>query len=269
MLEREGLADVAVRRLGLTCRTPDLTQWAAMVRRAKHPEGQCAHRPGGQVCGPPRRIPVGGGGPHPRRHRERREREAPLGGLGGGHRRQRRRACWPGRTASWSPAGFGDRGIEGMICRRPVRPGAEHPLLRHLPGDADGGHRDGPPPVCGMEPTPSPGSSPRPPATRSSPSCPTRWGSPPRGAPMRLGSCPCRVTGEDTLALTGPTASRDIAERHRHRYEFNNQFRADLEAGGLALAGLSPDGRPGGDRGAPRPPLVRGRPVPPGAKKPA
>ena len=40
MLEREGLADVAVRRLGLTCRTPDLTQWAAMVRRAKHPEGQ-------------------------------------------------------------------------------------------------------------------------------------------------------------------------------------------------------------------------------------
>ena len=40
MLEREGLADAVVRRLGLACRAPDLTEWAAMVRRAKHPEGR-------------------------------------------------------------------------------------------------------------------------------------------------------------------------------------------------------------------------------------
>ena len=39
MLEREGLADVVVRRLGLICHMPDLTEWATMVHRAKHPKG--------------------------------------------------------------------------------------------------------------------------------------------------------------------------------------------------------------------------------------
>ena len=39
MLEREGLADVVVRRLGLICHAPDLTEWTAMVHRAKRPEG--------------------------------------------------------------------------------------------------------------------------------------------------------------------------------------------------------------------------------------
>ena len=38
-------------------------------------------------------------------------------------------------------------------------------------------------------------------------------------------------------------AERDIRERHRHRYEFNNDYRKDLEGAGLKLAGLSPDGR--------------------------
>ena len=40
MLEREGLAEVVVRRLGLICPMPDLTEWATMVHRAKHPEGE-------------------------------------------------------------------------------------------------------------------------------------------------------------------------------------------------------------------------------------
>ena len=40
MLEREGLADVVVRRLGLICHMPDLTEWATMVHRAKHPSGR-------------------------------------------------------------------------------------------------------------------------------------------------------------------------------------------------------------------------------------
>ena len=40
MLEREGLAEVVVRRLGLICHMPDLTEWATMVHRAKHPSGR-------------------------------------------------------------------------------------------------------------------------------------------------------------------------------------------------------------------------------------
>ncbi len=35
----------------------------------------------------------------------------------------------------------------------------------------------------------------------------------------------------------------EISERHRHRYEFNNEYREKLEAAGLTLSGLSPDGR--------------------------
>ena len=40
MLEREGLADVVVRRLGLSCPAPDLTEWSDMVHRAKKPKGE-------------------------------------------------------------------------------------------------------------------------------------------------------------------------------------------------------------------------------------
>ena len=37
--------------------------------------------------------------------------------------------------------------------------------------------------------------------------------------------------------------SREISERHRHRYEFNNEYRDAFVDGGLCLSGLSPDGR--------------------------
>ena len=59
---------------------------------------------------------------------------------------------------------------------------------------------------------------------------------------MRLGAWPCHITGRDTLAFRAYGA-RDISERHRHRYEFNNDYRPLLTGKGLVLSGLSPDGR--------------------------
>ncbi|MDE6852466.1 MAG: CTP synthase [Lachnospiraceae bacterium] len=61
------------------------------------------------------------------------------------------------------------------------------------------------------------------------------------GGTLRLGSYPCRLA-EGSLAekLYGET---EITERHRHRYEVNNYYRKDLEANGMLLSGLSPDGR--------------------------
>ncbi len=61
-----------------------------------------------------------------------------------------------------------------------------------------------------------------------------------KGATMRLGSWDC-VLADDSKAkaLYGKAA---IAERHRHRYEFNNDYRQQIEAAGLRLAGTSPDG---------------------------
>lgn len=61
------------------------------------------------------------------------------------------------------------------------------------------------------------------------------------GGTMRLGACPC-ILCRGTLAhrLYG----RDtISERHRHRYEVNNELRDALEETGLSLSGTSPDGR--------------------------
>ncbi|RMF61992.1 MAG: CTP synthase [Calditrichaeota bacterium] len=61
-----------------------------------------------------------------------------------------------------------------------------------------------------------------------------------KGGTMRLGSYPC-VTKENTLARK-IYGSEIIIERHRHRYEVNNDYRRTLEEHGMVLSGLSPDG---------------------------
>ncbi len=61
-----------------------------------------------------------------------------------------------------------------------------------------------------------------------------------KGATMRLGAYPCRLA-EGSLARR-IYGREEIAERHRHRYEFNNAYRERLAAAGLALSGLSPAG---------------------------
>ncbi len=61
-----------------------------------------------------------------------------------------------------------------------------------------------------------------------------------KGGTMRLGDYPCVLTaGSKSAEAYGTTK---ITERHRHRWEFNNSYRAELEAAGLELVGLSPDG---------------------------
>lgn len=59
------------------------------------------------------------------------------------------------------------------------------------------------------------------------------------GATMRLGAYPC-VLAENTKSFLAYGA-KEISERHRHRYEVNNDYREILEKNGLVLAGLSPD----------------------------
>lgn len=58
---------------------------------------------------------------------------------------------------------------------------------------------------------------------------------------MRLGNYPCKL-------IPGSRAARAygqelVNERHRHRYEFNNEFYDTLKQAGLVFSGLSPDGR--------------------------
>ena len=60
-----------------------------------------------------------------------------------------------------------------------------------------------------------------------------------RGGTMRLGAYPC-VLADSSLALS-LYAQKGIAERHRHRYEFNNAYRELLSSKGMIFSGLSPD----------------------------
>ncbi|MCL2671940.1 MAG: CTP synthase [Clostridiales bacterium] len=60
------------------------------------------------------------------------------------------------------------------------------------------------------------------------------------GGTMRLGQYPCVLrAGSRAAKLYGTT---HITERHRHRYEFNNNYRERFETAGLSLCGISPDG---------------------------
>ncbi len=62
-----------------------------------------------------------------------------------------------------------------------------------------------------------------------------------KGGTLRLGSYPCHVIENTTMYRC--YKSLFINERHRHRYEFNNDFRTDLQNAGLTVSGMSPDGR--------------------------
>ena len=61
-----------------------------------------------------------------------------------------------------------------------------------------------------------------------------------KGGTMRLGAYPCRIAPGTVMDRCYGASL--IHERHRHRYEFNNEYRAALRAAGLVISGQSPDG---------------------------
>ncbi len=61
-----------------------------------------------------------------------------------------------------------------------------------------------------------------------------------KGGTLRLGSWPCYIKSGTVMEKCYGT--QIIAERHRHRYEFNNDYLADFEGAGLVISGTSPDG---------------------------
>jgi CTP synthase len=60
-----------------------------------------------------------------------------------------------------------------------------------------------------------------------------------KGGTMRLGAYPCDLL-DRTLARR-IYGQKNISERHRHRYEFNNRYRESLSAAGLVISGVNPD----------------------------
>ena len=61
-----------------------------------------------------------------------------------------------------------------------------------------------------------------------------------KGGTLRLGAYPCVIKAGTTMERC--YQATQISERHRHRYEFNNDYREAMEKAGLTLSGISPDG---------------------------
>ena len=69
---------------------------------------------------------------------------------------------------------------------------------------------------------------------------PDQKGNLPKGGTMRLGAYPCKIS-EDSI-MSRAYGQKEVNERHRHRYEFNNAFRDSYRQGGMRFTGTSPDG---------------------------
>jgi len=137
------------------------------------------------------------------------------------------------------PGGFGDRGIEGMIQAAQYARENNVPYFgiclgmqimvmefaRHVLGYADANSSeftpDGKHNVIAL--------------------MADQKGNIPKGGTMRLGKYPCKVMPGTKMAEC--YQAEEIWERHRHRYEFNNDFREEMQAKGLVISGTSPDGR--------------------------
>ena len=137
------------------------------------------------------------------------------------------------------PGGFGDRGIEGMVTA------ARYARTHHVPyfGICLGMQ------IAVMEYARSvlgwadANSSEFHPESRH---CvidlmPDQQGNIPKGGTMRLGAYPCAI--QPGTEMERAYGKAEISERHRHRYEFNNEFRQAFLDAGMVIGGTSPDGR--------------------------
>lgn len=61
-----------------------------------------------------------------------------------------------------------------------------------------------------------------------------------KGGTMRLGSYPCKV--KEGTFMSKAYGKEEVSERHRHRYEFNNEYREEIEKNGMKITGVSPNG---------------------------
>lgn len=137
------------------------------------------------------------------------------------------------------PGGFGDRGIEGMILAAGYARRNDIPYLgiclgmqiaviefaRNVAGikDACSGEFHDPSPHKVIDFMPGQSDEVE------------------KGGTLRLGSYPCRIAEGSMMERC--YGENEIRERHRHRYEFNNEYRELLQEKGLVLSGMSPDGK--------------------------
>ena len=238
LLEREGLADCVCRKLGLGNVQPDLTEWTAMVRRIKAAK---------------RHVRIALVGKYIQLHDAYLSVSESLFHAAAANdavcdikwvdseelTQENINDILGDCEGILVPGGFGDRGIEGMILAARYAREKDVPYLgiclgmqiaviefaRNVVGWADANSAEFTSsslhPVIDL--------------------MPEQQGITAKGGTMRLGQYPCALDKESkAYELYG---EETVYERHRHRYELNNDFREELCEKGLRLAGLSPDGR--------------------------
>lgn len=237
-MEQEGLADRVLEKLRLPNNPPDLTEWKALCERIKRPTRAVTVAIVGKY--------VMLGDAYLSVVEALRHSGAKLGTavtikwvLSEDIEKNGAEAYLNDIDAILVPGGFGDRGIEGKIQAGEYARTKKIPYLGLCLGmqtaviefarnvaNMEGAHSTefdpkSKYPVIGL--------------------MPDQHNVVLKGGTMRLGKYPCNLkSGSKASKAYG---AEEISERHRHRYEVNNDFRESLAAKGLIFSGLSPDGR--------------------------
>ena len=238
MLEERDFSLIVCRELGLWTRAPELTEWREMVRKIKTLS---------------RRVTIGLVGKYVQLHDAYLSVAEALrhGGF----------ACGAAVDIRWIdseeitrdnvaerlsdcdglliPGGFGDRGVAGMLETARYARENDVPCLGICLGMqvqvAEFARN-----VCGLEDAASGEWLPDSPH-KVIDFLPEQNERVNKGGTLRLGAWPCVIASDSRMREFYGCSL--VQERHRHRYEFNNDYRERLCAGGLSLCGLSPDGR--------------------------
>ncbi len=243
VLHTEGLDAYVVRRLDLRFRDVDWTRWNDLLQRVHHPSEEVVIALVGKYVDLPdaylsvsEALRAGGFAHHARVG----IRWVPSDGCATAEGAARLLADVDGVVI---PGGFGIRGTEGKIGA--VRYAREHQIptlglclglqcmvievARNLAG------------LDGADSSEFEPDSPHPVIATMAEQVAIVSGEGDLGASMRLGAYPADLRPGSVVAkLYGQTR---VSERHRHRYEVNNSYRAQLEEAGLVISGTSPDGR--------------------------
>ena len=237
-MEKENLAQVVCESLHLPCPEPDLSDWTHMVEALRHPNKEVTIALVGKYIqlhdaylSVVEALKHGGIASHANVHLKWVDSELVT--------EENVAEYLSDVDGVLVPGGFGNRGIEGMITA--IRYARENkiPFLglclgmqltiveyaRNILGYHDAHSIEMNPntmhPVIAL--------------------MPDQDGIEDIGGTLRLGAYPCVLAdGSKAQELYG---EKEISERHRHRYEFNNEFRKALTENGMVLSGVSPDGR--------------------------
>ncbi len=236
--EEEGFSDLVVKRLGLPASQADLSEWKTIVERVRHPKHDVKVAIVGKyIQNGDAYLSVAEALRHAGIHHDCRvdldwidseELEEPGFDIAG---------RFAGSDAIVVCGGFGARGVEGKIAS--VRHARENkiPYLGLCYG-MQMAVIEYARSVCGLVGANS---------TEVDPSAahpvialmPDQYGVEDKGATMRLGLWPCRLSdGSLAQKLYGESL---IKERHRHRFEVNNEYREQLSAAGLVFSGVNPE----------------------------